>query len=182
VSKTFKALQRAARERAAKKGGGEPMAPVPDQDAMPEPHGLSEPGGLKALAPDRAESGTWPLARPEGPLPRPSEMSPVLPAPIPIMPGNPGPELRGDGDPVLQDLLKETFVGGMGLVRVEKDGWVRGRLDIATARHLLDRYALLHCLRQDEANSLWFWSSTRAAQDRARRSGLALDLEDVAEP
>ena len=66
-------------------------------------------------------------------------------------------------------------------MRVTGDGRVLGDPDRESARTLLARYALLHCLRERSGDAwTWFWASGPEARDRASREGLLLDADGLA--
>ncbi len=158
MSKTFKALQRAAKERAAKTG------PV----SVPTPR----PAPVRKDPPSAAAARLIAVQREH-------EKDADPPTPLAVTPPEPGPGdergLHGEMDAGLHQLLEETFGRAVPVLAIGGDGWVEGRLDPALRSDLLQRYDLLHCLVRDEERSFWFWGSAREARELADRSGYDLD-------
>jgi hypothetical protein len=95
----------------------------------------------------------------------------------------PALRLGGKQDPLLAQILEEELgpTHGSSGLRIEDDGWVRGRLDPRRISALLERFALLHVLKQDARNWYWFWAVDQEAQEIAERSGLPMDLAGEAD-
>jgi len=151
VSKTFKALQRAAAEQARR------LRHDPE-DGRPATPGAPPPSGAMA----RLFAVTHPPAA-AGPRP----------------PARDGAQaLRSEMDPQLRELLEINFRPTCPTLTIGEDGWVRGELDREALLTLRRRHALLHCLRKSAAESFWFWGSARDAADLAAATGYLLDAED----
>jgi hypothetical protein len=167
LSKTFKALLRAAHERAGRKHlgrdrKGEPSAP-PDISRLAQAETDIPRGNAQAEESPGRQPAAKPLQLPKTPA---ADNIIQAPRPLPI----------GPDDPDLRELLEmELMVSASGGV-LEPDGWLRGPLDQKLATRLLDRFGLLHCLMQDERNWFWFWASTSDAEEMAARHGLLLDF------
>jgi hypothetical protein len=153
VSKTFKALQRAAKERAAKIRQGH-EEPQPREPSKPAPTA----GAARIIALEKAQDAT-------------STITPPQPQSPPVVPGRPS----GEMDSGLRGILEEALSPLNPELRIGHDGWLKGELDPETCRQLLAKFALLHCLRQDAENSYWFWGSKQESEEMAERSGLELD-------
>ena len=178
VSKTFKALQRAARERQEKSRQPEETPGTEEREEVASSAGgPAEEAGSHTRAAELPPDEPLVTARREPLPPPPATEAPVESSASP--PPMRDEELRGEKDGVLQGILEEDLRGAGGALRVEADGWVWGSLDPEKARALLAKYALLHCLRRDESSSFWFWAHLAAARERSHRSGLPLDLEDL---
>ena len=156
MSKTFKALQRAAKERASRKPG-KPDAPPREEKSSPPPSVAA--ARVKAIASTKPEP-------PEVESPPIESKSTSAPA-----------DLTGEMDPSLRVILEKAFAAAEQGIEIGEDGWVRGSLDQPSRDALLARYGLLHCLTLDEQNSFWFWASLREAKELAERSGCPLDDE-----
>ncbi len=152
MSKTFKALQRAARERAAKMRQ-ERIEPQSPEAAQPTPTA----GAARVIALEKAQNS--------------GAVGPPPPPPATIDPGRPS----GEMDASLRGILEEALSPLNPEMNVGSDGWLQGELDPATCKELLAKYALLHCLRKDAKNSYWFWASRQESAEMAERSGLELD-------
>ncbi len=171
MSKTFKALLRAAHERAGKKRN-DPPAKAP---ATPAPE-------IKKLDPPVSEERETPV-RLERPEPPPIAKAPLASNQTEKEHGEKifraTPQLPvGEPDPDLRNLLELELMVSANNGVLEIEGWLRGYLDRKLAKRLLDRYGLLHCLMQDERNWFWFWASSTNAEEMSERYGLPLDLED----
>lgn len=152
MSKTFKALQRAAEEQARRlRREREPGQPAPPGSPPPS----------AALARQIA------LAGPPG-----------SPAATPGAGLAPAGELRSEVDLALRDLLEGAFRPACPQLRIGDDGWVHGSLDREALRELRRRAALLHCLVKDPQTSFWFWGSAREAEALAKSTGYLLDPVD----
>lgn len=174
MSKTFKALQRAAKERAAREGK---LPPVPTPKRKPLKKDPPSAAAARLIAVQRSADRAEPV---------PNEILPPTPALVPLPEREPEPEpgqrffvedhgLRGEMEPGLRDMLEETFGRIVPGLHIGEDGWVQGRLPAPQRSELLQRYDLLHCLHRDEERSFWFWGSAREARDLAERSGYDLD-------
>lgn len=154
MSKTFKALQRAAEEQARRlRRENDPGQPAP----------------AGSPPPSAAQARQIALAGPP-------------PAPAPSLTarrerGADG-ELRSEVDLALRDLLEAAFRPGCPELRIGDDGWVQGSLDREALRELRRRAALLHCLVKDQQTSFWFWGSAREAEALANSTGYLLDPVD----
>ena len=168
MSKTFKALLRAAHERAGRRPHGhqrqgEPSGP-PVVSRFERPAAEAESGEREVVKPlVRFETAQVDQVRPG---------ETVLPGARPLPSGEPDPELRA----LLEMELMVSANGGV----MENDGWMRGNIDRRLAKRLLDRYGLLHVLMQNERSWFWFWASSTDARATAESCGLPLDLEDKA--
>jgi len=90
------------------------------------------------------------------------------------------PALSADKRPAdlaLQNLLRSALLRSSDPhpVEVEVTGRVLGKIDPRRGAKLLSRYALLHCVREADDKTLWFWSNGKEARDYASRLGLLLD-------
>jgi len=152
VSKTFKALQRAAEEQARRlRRESEP--------GQPAPAGSPPPSAAQARQ----------IAL-EGP-------PPARPAAASRERGADG-ALRSEVDLALRDMLEAAFRPTCPDLRIDDDGWVNGSLDREALRELRRRAALLHCLVKDPQTSFWFWGSAREAEALAKSTGYSLDPVD----
>jgi hypothetical protein len=151
VSKTFKALQRAAAEQARR------LHRDPD-DVRPPVPGAPPPSAARA----RLFAVTQP---PGASAPRP----PTAPR---------AQTLRSEMDLPLRELLEGSFRPTCPDLAIGDDGWVLGQLDREALLVLRRRHALLHCLRKSDSESFWFWGSAREAADLAAATGFPLDAED----
>jgi hypothetical protein len=157
VSKTFKALQRAAQEQALRQrrelGDGPPL-PAPPKPAPPS----------ASRARVIALSGM--VVDPDGHSPpRPRALSATEDKGV----------LRSEIDPTLREILEQSLRPGCPTLEILSDGWVRGRLDPGALLRLLRRHNLLHCLQRDEESTFWFWASAREAAELAEATGYRLD-------
>lgn len=149
MSKTFKALQRAAEEQARRlRRESEP--------GQPAPVGSPPPSAAQA----RQIALTGPPPAPAG-----ADRSPAA-------------ELRSEVDLPLRELLESAFRPACPQLRIADDGWVYGSLDREALRDLRRRAALLHCLVKDPETSFWFWGSAREAEALAKSTGYLLDPVD----
>ncbi|MCP4549085.1 MAG: hypothetical protein GY835_21725 [bacterium] len=151
MSKTFKALQRAARNSGDKGVPQKTPAPVAERTPTDEPS-------------------------PETPAPD----SPAIEStPLPVTP--PTEDLEGifsqPFDPALEALLLENFCVEDNSCTVEGGAWLRGVPDADAARALLTRHSLIHCLRLDEQTWYWFWSSEHDARERSETTRLRCDSD-----
>ncbi len=153
MSKTFKALQRAAKERAAKlrQEQKEPHSTEPAQGAPPKA------GTARIIALAKAD--------------KPGMAAPTPPPPATIDPGRPS----GEMDASLRNILEEALSPHNPNLVIGNDGWLQGVLDPIICKELLSKYALLHCLRKDAENSYWFWASRQESVEMVERCGLELD-------
>lgn len=158
LSKTFEALQRAARDRAAR----EPRLPEAE---TPRP--------VPETAPPTVGEARLRLL---------SEVKPPVPVPIrepaAVMRGvslTRTGDLCGEIDVTLRRILEDAFMSHSPGLIVEDNGWIRGRLQYESLVRLLDMHDLLHCLLVDDENSFWFWGSAREARELAELSGYELD-------
>ncbi|MBN2170770.1 MAG: hypothetical protein JW819_05585 [Candidatus Krumholzibacteriota bacterium] len=155
MSKTFKALQRAARERDGQRSAS--RAADPEAGASPAPEALPEPD--EVALPSRTDAAPAPL------------------------PADAPPAEGAAGDAILVTLLSENLAPAdpRRPLRVTPDGRVLGDPDRERARALLARYALLHCLRERSGGAwTWFWAGGPEARERASREGLLLDEDGLA--
>jgi len=151
VSKTFKALQRAAEEQARRlRRESEP--------GQPPPAGSTPPNAAAARRIALAGSAS----------------PPATPGPRTSADG----VLRSEVDLALRELLEASFRPACPHLRIGEDGWVHGALDRDALRALRRRAALLHCLVKDPETSFWFWGSAREAEALARSTGYLLDPVD----
>jgi hypothetical protein len=151
VSKTFKALQRAAAEQARR------LRREPDAVQT------AAPGGPP---PSAAMARLFAVTHPPTPAPpRPATVAGAQ-------------TLRSEMDLHLRELLEGSFRASCPTLSIQDDGWVQGQLDREALRALCRRHALLHCLRKSETESFWFWGSAREALDLAEATGFPLDAED----
>ena len=150
MSKTFKALQRAAAEHARRQRPDAdealpvPEAPTPPSAAMARMYAITHPRGAAAARPP-APDGTQ--------------------------------ALRSEMDPQLRELLESSFRPTCPNLQIGADGWVRGQLDREALITLRRRHALLHCLHKSDQESFWFWGSARDAAALAEAAGYPLDAE-----
>jgi hypothetical protein len=151
VSKTFKALQRAAAEQARR------LHRDPDEVG---------PAVAGAPPPSAARARLFAVTQPSG-----------ASAPRPPMTTR-DQTLRSEMDLPLRELLEGSFRPTCPDLAIGDDGWVQGRLDREALLALRRRHALLHCLRKSDTESFWFWGSTRDALDLAETTGYPLDAED----
>ncbi len=82
-------------------------------------------------------------------------------------------------DPALQKLLQSALVRSSDPrpVKVGPSGRVMGSLDPQRSLALLQRYALLHCVKEAKDLTLWFWGNGKEARNFADERGLALDKD-----
>ena len=163
MSKTFKALQRAAREQAQRQHRplDEALTPPP-----PAPR-LTPPSASRARV--IALSGLVHDGEGNAP-PRPRALSAT----------EEHGELRSEIDLSLREILEQHLRPGCPELDIRDDGWVRGKLDPRGLLRLLRRHNLLHCLQRDEETTFWFWASAREATDLADSTGYRLDPVDFA--
>ncbi len=149
MSKTFKALQRAAKERASQaRQEKEPRTPDP-------PQSTPSAGKARVIALQKA-------------LAKNSPFPPPPPEPDLVAPGRPS----GEMDTGLRCILEEALIPMGPNLSIGDDGWLDGDLDIETCRDLLEKYGVLHCLREDPRTSYWFWASRQESWELADWSGL----------
>ncbi|MBC8366152.1 hypothetical protein H8E52_01955 [bacterium] len=82
-------------------------------------------------------------------------------------------------DPALQKLLQSALVrtSDPRPVKVGPFGRVLGSLDPQRSLALLQRYSLLHCVKEAKDVTLWFWGNGKEARDFADERGLPLDKD-----
>jgi hypothetical protein len=157
VSKTFKALQRAAEEQARRlRREGEETRPAP----------------AGSPPPSAAMARLFAMSHPHTPPPAPPTAAPPR-----------AQALRSEVDLQLRELLENSFRPSAPELAIGDDGWVQGRLDREALLTLRRRHALLHCLHKSETESFWFWGSALDAAALAAATGFPLDAEvEAAEP
>ncbi|MDP6419186.1 MAG: hypothetical protein QF492_08495 [Candidatus Krumholzibacteria bacterium] len=82
-------------------------------------------------------------------------------------------------DLTLQSLLQGILceLGDPEPLKISTGGRVSGAQNPERARLLLERYALLHCVREGKKTWVWFWGNSKQAYEFAEEHRLPLDLD-----